>query len=84
MSFRQATVADLDSIEEGYAEHFAHEKKYGAYTVFQEGVYPARKVAETAYRREWYYAVQHDNLFKCSSLCKVWCLDDTCAEMIES
>ena len=33
---KKAAVADLDSIEEGYIEHFAHEKKYGAYTVFRE------------------------------------------------
>ncbi len=27
MGFRQAIVADLDVIERGYIEHFAHEKK---------------------------------------------------------
>lgn len=45
---RPATVTDLDGIEETYREHFAHEKEYGAYTVFQEGVYPTRKEAEKA------------------------------------
>ena len=33
MGFRQAIVADLDVIERGYIEHFAHEKKYGAYSI---------------------------------------------------
>lgn len=45
---RQAVIADLDSIEEGYREHFAHERAHGAYTVFREGVYPTRETAETA------------------------------------
>lgn len=48
MSFRQATVADLDSIldsiEEGYIEHFAPEKKYGTYTVFRERGIPQEKL----------------------------------------
>lgn len=45
---RQAVIEDLDSIEDGYREHFAHERQYGAYTVFKEGVYPTRKDAERA------------------------------------
>lgn len=45
---RQAVIADLDSIEEGYREHFAHERAHGAYTVFREGIYPTRETAETA------------------------------------
>lgn len=45
---RQAVITDLDSIEEGYREHFAHERIHGAYTVFREGVYPTRKTAEAA------------------------------------
>lgn len=48
MILREAVISDLDSIEKIYQEHFAHEKKYGAYTIFQEGVYPTRKIAETA------------------------------------
>lgn len=47
---RPASAADLDSIEESYHEHFEHEKKNGAYTVFREGVYPTRKDAEKALR----------------------------------
>lgn len=45
---RQATVTDLDGVEKGYGEHFLHEKKHGAYTVFKEGIYPTRKDAESA------------------------------------
>lgn len=48
MVIRHAVGTDLDDIDKGYREHFSHEKKYGAYTVFQEGVYPTRIVAETA------------------------------------
>lgn len=60
MSFRQAVVGDLDGIEEGYAEHFDHEKKYGAYTVFKEGVYPTRKVAETAFQNRSLYVYEEN------------------------
>ncbi len=45
---REATLEDLDAIESGYFAHFAHEKEHGAYTVFKEGVYPTRNVAERA------------------------------------
>ena len=55
MGFRQAIVADLDVIERGYIDHFAHEKKYGAYTVFREGIYPTRKDAETALQNNALY-----------------------------
>ena len=37
---RAATAADLDAIVSGYQAHFAHEREHGAYTVFQENVYP--------------------------------------------
>lgn len=46
---RQATDADLNQVEEGYQKHFLHEKEHGAFTVFQEGVYPTRAdAAESA------------------------------------
>lgn len=47
---REAVVADLDQIEKGYQEHFLHEREHGAFTVFQEDVYPTRKDAEGALR----------------------------------
>lgn len=42
---RRAAASDLDGIEETYREHFAHERERGAYTIFQEGVYPTRKAS---------------------------------------
>lgn len=48
---RPGMITDLDSIEEAYHEHFVHEKKHGAYTVFQEGVYPTRRDAEKALQK---------------------------------
>ncbi len=45
---RLAVITDLESIEQGYREHFLYEKMHGAYTVFQEGVYPTRKDAKKA------------------------------------
>jgi len=55
---RQAVEADLESIEESYREHFLHEKTYGAYTVFREGVYPTRKDAENALRNNTLYVCE--------------------------
>ena len=57
---RQAVIADLDSIEEGYKEHFAHEKAHGAYTVFQDGVYPTRNTAESALRSGALYVYEEN------------------------
>lgn len=60
MILREAIAADLDDIEKGYQEHFAHEKKYGAYTVFQEGVYPTRDVAEKALQNGTLYICEEN------------------------
>lgn len=57
---RQAAITDLASIEEGYCEHFSHEKKYGAYTVFQEGIYPTRKDAEKALQNKALYVYEEN------------------------
>lgn len=57
---RPAVMADLDSIEESYHEHFAHEKQYGAYTVFREGVYPTRKDAQKALRDNALFVFEED------------------------
>lgn len=59
---RQAVAADLDSIEEGYRDHFLHEKKHGAYTVFQEGVYPTRRDAEKALQDGALYVYQENGV----------------------
>ena len=45
---RQAVATDLDHIEEGYQEHFLHEREHAAFTVFQEGIYPTREDAKGA------------------------------------
>lgn len=59
---RPAVLSDLDSIEESYREHFSHEKKYGAYTVFQEGIYPTRKDAENAFQNKALYVCEEDGV----------------------
>lgn len=62
MIFREAAASDLDDIEKGYQEHFAHEKQHRAYTVFQEGVYPTRKDAEAALRNGALYVAEENNI----------------------
>lgn len=57
---RQAVMADIDSVEESYQEHFLYEKNHEAYTVFKEGVYPTRKDAERALQNGGLY-VYEDN-----------------------
>lgn len=57
---RQATDADLDQVEEGYRKHFLHEKEHGAFTVFQEGVYPTREDAENALSKGALYVYDED------------------------
>lgn len=57
---RKASKADLDQIEQGYQEHFAHERAHGAFTVFQEGIYPTRADAEHALQRDSLYVYEAD------------------------
>lgn len=57
---RKAIMADLDDIEAGFHEHFAHEKTHVAYTIFQEGVYPTRRDAERALREGTLYVYEED------------------------
>ena len=45
---RKAILSDAAAIEKIYEEHFDHEEKHGACTVFKRGVYPTRAVAENA------------------------------------
>ena len=42
MMIRKGTEADLDGVNEGYEELLRYEKKHGAYTVWELGVYPTR------------------------------------------
>lgn len=59
---RRAVSSDLDSIEQTYREHFSHEKKYGAYTVFQEGVYPTLLDAVKALQNDALYVYEEDGV----------------------
>lgn len=59
---RPAAITDLNSIEETYHEHFAHEKQYGAYTVFKEGIYPTRKDAEQALQNESLFVYEENGM----------------------
>lgn len=68
---RQAVISDLDSIENGYREHFLHEKMYGAFTVFKEGVYPTRTDAEKALQKDALY-VYEDNGVVMGSIILDW------------
>lgn len=59
---RKASVADLDSIEESYHEHFLYERSHGAYTVFREGIYPTRADAEKSLLNETLYVYEEDGV----------------------
>ena len=59
---RQASAADLNGVEEGYKKHFSYEKKYGAFTVFKEGVYPTRQHAEKALSHGELYVYEKDKI----------------------
>lgn len=54
---RAAAEADLEQIGQTYEEHFLQEERYGAYTVFQRGVYPTGRDAAAA--------VQNGTLYLC-------------------
>lgn len=57
---RQAVFSDLKAIETTYHEHFEQEKRFGAYTVFQEGIYPTKKDAENALQRNALYVYEDE------------------------
>lgn len=59
---RQAMFSDLAEIETTYKEHFDYEKEHGAFTVFQEGVYPTRKDAESALKNDALYIYEEDGV----------------------
>lgn len=50
MGFRQAIVADLDVIERGYIEHFAHEKNMVLTPFLGKGFIPQEKLQKQLYR----------------------------------
>ena len=61
---RKANSTDIDQVENGYLELLRHEKEHGAYTVWQEGVYPTRKTAETALSEGSLYVMEN-----CGEIC---------------
>ena len=58
---RKATFDDIELIEDTYNEHFKHEKKHGAFTVFKKGIYPTRKDAEKAINVGTLYVYEENN-----------------------
>lgn len=66
---RPAEITDLDSIEEIYEEHFAHEKQYGAYTVFRKGIYPTKKDAEKALLNHALFVCEENGIVLGSIIC---------------
>lgn len=71
-SIRLATEADLDDFEKLCQAHFLDEKEHGAYTVFREGIYPARDDARIA--------LQQGSLYEClaGSVPAAFLMFDTC------
>lgn len=57
---RKAKNSDIDKVEKGYTELLLHEKKHGAYTVWQLGVYPTRQTAENALEDGSLYVMEKD------------------------
>ena len=58
---RKATFDDIELIEDTYNEHFKHEMKHGAFTVFKKGIYPTRKDAERAVNYGTLYVYEENN-----------------------
>lgn len=57
---RKAEKQDIDPIENSYTELFLHEKEHGAYTVWQQGVYPTRKTAMDALSEGALYVMEQN------------------------
>lgn len=57
---RRAVSQDIVQIEKCYTEILLHEKEYGAYTVWKEGVYPTRETAEKALSEGTLYVMDQD------------------------
>jgi len=57
---RKATLKDIDQVENGYTELLLYEQEHQAYTVWQLGVYPTRKVAEDAFQNNELYVMDED------------------------
>lgn len=64
---RKAQSQDIDEVEKSYLELLLHEKKYGAYTVWQLGIYPTRETAEKSYSNGNLYVLE-ENGELCASI----------------
>ena len=60
MMIRKGTEADLDGVNEGYEELLRYEKKHGAYTVWELGVYPTRNSAKKSLDEDGLYVLEED------------------------
>ena len=58
---RKAILADIDSVEDTYNEHFIYEKEHGSFTVFKKGVYPTREDAIKAVNAGTLYVGEENN-----------------------
>ena len=61
ITVRKAQYRDIDAVEASYTELLIHEKEYGAYTVWQMGVYPTRETAEKGLVDGGLYVAVMDN-----------------------
>lgn len=57
---RKAVRGDIDGTDNLFKEIFAHERECGAYTVWQEGVYPTRTTAEKSLCEGSLYVAEED------------------------
>lgn len=58
---RKAVPSDIDGVEKSYTELLTHEKEYGAFTVWELGIYPTRETAENALSTESLYVIEQMN-----------------------
>lgn len=64
---RKAVLQDIEQIENSYTELLLHEQEYGAFTVWQLGVYPTRETAEKSFANGSLY-VMEENGEICASI----------------
>ena len=55
---RKATFDDIELIEDTYNEHFKHEMKHGAFTIFKKGIYPPERMRKKPLMSEHYMCMK--------------------------
>ena len=60
ITVRKANRQDIDAVDEAYTELLLHEREYGAYTVWQLGIYPTRETAERGFADDGLYVAVAD------------------------